>query len=67
MIKVEKRVKEGFSPRSDRLVLLSGAYAFIDGIFAVYVGMRVRGDGWRWWMMIPGGLVGIAIIHGCPK
>lgn len=45
MIKVEKRVKEGFSPRSDRLVLLFGAYAFIDGIgiFAVYIGMRVRG------------------------
>jgi hypothetical protein len=43
VIKVEKRVKEGFSPRSDRLVLLFGAYAFIDGILAVYVGMRVRG------------------------
>jgi len=43
------------------LVLLFGAYALIDGIFAVIVGVRVRRDGERWWMMILGGLVGIAI------
>ena len=43
------------------LVLLFGAYALIDGIFAVIVGVRVRRDGKRWWMMILGGLDGIAI------
>jgi uncharacterized membrane protein HdeD (DUF308 family) len=42
------------------LVLLFGIYALIHGIFTVYVGVRVRRDGERWWMMILGGLVGIA-------
>ena len=43
------------------LVLLFGVYAFINGIFAVYVGTRARIDGRRWWMMILAGLVSIAI------
>ena len=57
MIKVKKKgVKEGFSPVGSADIAF-GAYAFIDGIFAVYVDMRVRGDGGRWWMMIQGALV----------
>ena len=43
------------------LVLLFGAYAFINGIFAVYIGTRARIDGRRWWMMILAGLVSIVI------
>ena len=43
------------------LVLLFGAYAFINGIFAEYVGTRARIDGKRWWMMILAGLVSIVI------
>jgi len=43
------------------LVLLFGAYAFVDGTFAVIVGVRVHGESGRWWMMILVGLVGIAI------
>jgi len=43
------------------LVLLFGAYALVDGILAVSVGVQVHGDSGRWWMMILMGLVGIAI------
>lgn len=43
------------------LVLLFGAYALVDGIFAVIAGIAARREQERWWMMILNGLAGIAI------
>jgi uncharacterized membrane protein HdeD (DUF308 family) len=43
------------------LVLLFGAYALVDGIFAVVAGITARKEQERWWMMILEGLVGIGI------
>ncbi|MCC6457753.1 MAG: HdeD family acid-resistance protein [Caldilineaceae bacterium] len=42
------------------LILLFGAYALVDGIFAVIVGIVAHGESDRWWMMIVTGLAGIA-------
>jgi uncharacterized membrane protein HdeD (DUF308 family) len=42
------------------LVLLFGAYALIDGIFAIIAGISARKEVERWWMMIIVGLAGIA-------
>jgi uncharacterized membrane protein HdeD (DUF308 family) len=42
------------------LILLFGAYALVDGIFAVVSGFTARGEQERWWAMILEGLVGIA-------
>jgi len=41
------------------LVLLFGAYALVDGIFAVINGFSVRKENERWWMVILEGLAGI--------
>jgi len=43
------------------LVLLFGAYALVDGIFAVSAGISVRKEQERWWMMILEGLAGIVL------
>src|SRR6266540_4229227 len=43
------------------LVLLFGAYALVDGIFAVIAGISVRKEQERWWMMILEGVAGIVI------
>lgn len=42
------------------LVLVFGAYAFADGIFAIASAIQRRGDGGHWWLMPLVGLVGIA-------
>jgi uncharacterized membrane protein HdeD (DUF308 family) len=43
------------------LVLLFGAYALVDGIFAVVAGISVRKEQERWWMMVMEGVAGIII------
>jgi len=43
------------------LVVFFGVYTFTDGILALYVGIRVRRDDERWWMIILRGLVGVGI------
>ncbi len=44
------------------LVLLFGAYAFVDGLFALLAALRQHGDmgSERWWMLLLEGLAGIA-------
>jgi uncharacterized membrane protein HdeD (DUF308 family) len=42
------------------LVLLFGAYALVDGIFAIIAGISARKEVERWWMMIIVGVAGIA-------
>jgi uncharacterized membrane protein HdeD (DUF308 family) len=41
------------------LVILWGAYAFADGVFAIISGVRRRGAD-RWWLLLLEGAVGIA-------
>lgn len=41
------------------LVLLFGAYALLDGIFAIIAGFTSRKEQERWWMMLVVGLAGI--------
>ena len=43
------------------LVLVFGAYALVDGIFAVIAGISARGHFDRWWAMLLEGLVGVVI------
>jgi len=43
------------------LVLMFGAYALVDGIFAVIVGSSAHNQVERWWTMILVGLAGIAV------
>jgi uncharacterized membrane protein HdeD (DUF308 family) len=43
------------------LVLLYGAYALVDGAFAVAAAMIGRTGGIPWWAMLAEGLIGIAI------
>lgn len=43
------------------LVLLFGAYALVDGVFAVIAGIVMHREQERWWMMILEGLVGIIV------
>jgi uncharacterized membrane protein HdeD (DUF308 family) len=43
------------------LVLLFGAYALVDGIFAVVEGISVRKEQERWWLMVLEGVAGIII------
>jgi uncharacterized membrane protein HdeD (DUF308 family) len=43
------------------LVLLFGAYAFVDGIFAMFAGIAARGYFERWWAMLLEGIAGIVI------
>jgi uncharacterized membrane protein HdeD (DUF308 family) len=43
------------------LILLFGAYALVDGVFAVIAGISARHEQERWWMMIVEGVAGIII------
>ena len=43
------------------LVLLFGAFAFVDGIFAVTTGIATRGYFERWWAILLEGIAGIVI------
>jgi uncharacterized membrane protein HdeD (DUF308 family) len=43
------------------LVLLFGAYALVDGIFAVIAGIAAHEEQHRWWLLILEGLAGIVI------
>ena len=42
------------------LVLLFGAYAIVDGVAAVIVGIKDYGEKERWWATLLGGLVSLA-------
>lgn len=43
------------------LVLLFGAYALVDGIFAVWMAIAGHKDHEHWWLLLLGGLVGIGV------
>jgi len=43
------------------LVLLFGAYAFIDGVVVLGFGLMAAGDHEQWWPLVLGGIVGIAV------
>ena len=43
------------------LVALFGAYALVDGIFAVIAGLSIRKQDERWWMMLLSGVASIVI------
>ena len=42
------------------LVLLFGAYAFVDGVFAIAAALVGRSGGLPWWAMLVEGLIGVA-------
>ena len=42
------------------LVLLFGAYAFVDGVVVLSFGLMAAGAHRRWWPLVVGGIVGIA-------
>lgn len=41
------------------LIILFGAYALVDGIFAVFTGLTSRGRDDRWWVLLLEGIAGI--------
>jgi uncharacterized membrane protein HdeD (DUF308 family) len=43
------------------LVLVFGAYALVDGIFAIFAGLDARGYFDRWWAMLLEGMAGVVI------
>jgi uncharacterized membrane protein HdeD (DUF308 family) len=43
------------------LITLFGAYALVDGIFAVVAGIASRGENQRWWAMLLEGIAGIIL------
>jgi uncharacterized membrane protein HdeD (DUF308 family) len=43
------------------LVLVFGAYALVDGIFAMFAGIAARGYFDRWWAVLLEGVVGVII------
>jgi uncharacterized membrane protein HdeD (DUF308 family) len=43
------------------LVLLFGAYAFVDGILVLGFGLVAAGDGEQWWPLVLSGILGIGI------
>jgi uncharacterized membrane protein HdeD (DUF308 family) len=43
------------------LVLVFGAYALVDGIFAMFAGIAARGYFERWWAVLLEGLAGVVI------
>ena len=45
----------------DVLVLLFGAYAFVDGVIVLSFGLMAAGEHGRWWPLVVGGIVGLAI------
>jgi uncharacterized membrane protein HdeD (DUF308 family) len=48
-------------PTIEALVLLFGAYALLDGIFAVMVGIQQYGETQRWWATLLEGIAGIVL------
>jgi uncharacterized membrane protein HdeD (DUF308 family) len=42
------------------LVLLWGAYAFVDGAFAIAAGIKSHGENRRWWVLLLEGILGVA-------
>ena len=48
-------------PTIEALVLLFGAYALLDGIFAVIVGIQQYGETQRWWAVVLEGIAGIVL------
>ncbi|HWA74717.1 MAG TPA: HdeD family acid-resistance protein [Polyangiaceae bacterium] len=42
------------------LVLCFGAYAFVDGVFAIVLALRKPERGGRWWALLLQGIIGIA-------
>lgn len=42
------------------LVFLWGAYALVDGVFAIAAGVRTHGESKRWWVLLLGGLLSVA-------
>ena len=43
------------------VILLLGLYAFIDGLFALLLGVQDYGEGRRWWSLIIEGLVSVSL------
>ena len=43
------------------LVLLFGAYAFVDGVLVLSFGLMAAGDGEQWWSLALGGILGIGL------
>src|SRR5512139_3036178 len=43
------------------LVLVFGAFALVDGIFAVFAGIAARGTFDRWWAVLLEGIAGVVI------
>ena len=43
------------------LVLLFGAYAFVDGVLLFSFGLLAAGDREQWWPLVLGGIVGVAV------
>jgi uncharacterized membrane protein HdeD (DUF308 family) len=43
------------------LVLLFGAYAFVDGVLVLGFGLVVAGDGEQWWPLVLSGILGIGL------
>ena len=48
-------------PTIEVLVLLFGAYALLDGIFAAIVGIQQYGENERWWVVLLEGIAGIVL------
>ena len=48
-------------PTFDVLVLLFGAYAFVDGVVVLSLGLMAAVEHGRWWPMVVGGIVGLAV------
>jgi uncharacterized membrane protein HdeD (DUF308 family) len=43
------------------LVLLFGAYAFVDGVLVLSFGVMAAGDGVQWWPLVLAGILGITV------
>src|ERR671921_1256558 len=43
------------------LVLLFGAYMFVDGIFAIVAAVRAAGREARWWLLLIEGILGVLV------
>jgi uncharacterized membrane protein HdeD (DUF308 family) len=45
----------------EALVLLFGAYMFVDGVMVFSFGLMAAGDGAQWWPLVLGGILGIGL------